>query len=323
MTLETWIRPAPCTAYLAAPGLVEPLLEELGGADAVHWVQERLILAPGEARPAAWAQNIWYEPQFLPLPSIGAGVRALKALQRNWALYPLCEHRRAALLAEQLPRVAARPLVFGDPAPTAALGSWTLLDRETLLAAPRCSSPFAHGEPQFVEDKSGPPNRAYLKLWELFTLLGRRPRAGAFCLDLGGSPGGWAWVLAGLGARVLSVDKAPLDKTVAQLPGVAWQQGSAFAFDARALQQLAQEQGQGRVDWLFSDVICYPERLLTHVRRWLESGVVHNFVCTIKFQGATDHATAQAFAAIPGSRLLHLGHNKHELTWLLLDATKQ
>jgi 23S rRNA (cytidine2498-2'-O)-methyltransferase len=65
-------------------------------------------------------------------------------------------------------------------------------------------------------------------------------------------------------------------------------------------------------------VICYPRRLLALVERWLDSGLARNFVCTLKFQGATDHATARRFAAIPGSRLLHLHHNKHELTWVKL-----
>ena len=72
------------------------------------------------------------------------------------------------------------------------------------------------------------------------------------------------------------------------------------------------------VDWLFSDVICYPARLLALVNRWREAKAARNFVCTIKFQGETDHATVAAFAAIPGSRLLHLAHNRHELTWVKL-----
>jgi 23S rRNA (cytidine2498-2'-O)-methyltransferase len=41
-------------------------------------------------------------------------------------------------------------------------------------------------------------------------------------------------------------------------------------------------------------------------------------VCTIKFQGATDHATVRRFAAFPGAQLMHLYHNKHELTWIRL-----
>jgi 23S rRNA (cytidine2498-2'-O)-methyltransferase len=63
-------------------------------------------------------------------------------------------------------------------------------------------------------------------------------------------------------------------------------------------------------------VVCYPARLLGLAERWLAAGTCRRLVCTIKFQGATDHETARRFAAIPGSRLLHLHHNKHELTWM-------
>ena len=51
----------------------------------------------------------------------------------------------------------------------------------------------------------------------------------------------------------------------------------------------------------------------------LAAGTCRRFVCTIKFQGETEHATAARFAAIPGSTLRHLYHNKHELTWIKLD----
>ena len=74
----------------------------------------------------------------------------------------------------------------------------------------------------------------------------------------------------------------------------------------------------GDIDWLFCDVACYPERLWSMIERWLERGVCRNFVCTLKFQGETDFDTADTFASVPGSRLTHLSHNKHELTWLLL-----
>ena len=74
----------------------------------------------------------------------------------------------------------------------------------------------------------------------------------------------------------------------------------------------------GPVDWLCSDVICYPKRLLALVKTWLASGLARRFVCTLKFQGETDFATMNEFAAIPGSQLLHLHANKHELTWVKL-----
>ena len=74
----------------------------------------------------------------------------------------------------------------------------------------------------------------------------------------------------------------------------------------------------GPVDWLFSDVICYPGRLLDLVTRWREAGMAKHFVCTIKFQGESEHALAHEFSAIPGSRIVHLHNNKHELTWMNL-----
>jgi 23S rRNA (cytidine2498-2'-O)-methyltransferase len=293
------------TGYLAAEGFTDDLIAELDGdVSAVH---DRLVLVAGPWRPAAWAQNTWFDPVVIPIASIGDAARRLKAMQRNWVAYAWQLHRRTALIEAKLPPVSAKPLVFGASPPAAPLGSWCLLDNATLLAASHCSSPFAHGAPTFVEDRTTPPNRAYLKLWEAFTIGGRRPGPDDLCLDLGSSPGGWTWVLQTLGARVISVDKAALDPAIAALPGVSVLRQSAFALDPREV---------GAIDWLFSDVICYPERLWTMVERWRSSGQVKHMVCTLKFQGDTDHATARRFAAVPGSRLVHLAHNKHELTWL-------
>lgn len=306
MTSSDPPRPLGATAYLAADGFTEDLIEELGQVRAVHG---RLVLADGPPHPAAWAANIWFDPLVIPIGSIGEGARSLRALQRNWALYSFEHHRRAALIEAKLPPLRPKPIAFPSDPPKAPLGSWTLLDPNTILAAPRCSSPFRHGEVEFVENRTVPPNRAYLKLWELFTLRGARPVAGETCLDLGASPGGWTWVLHETGASVIAVDKAPLAPSVAALPRVTMRKESAFALDPAAI---------GPIDWLFSDVICYPQRLLALVQRWLAAGTCPRFVCTIKFQGKTDHDVARQFAAIPGSRLLHLHHNKHELTWIRL-----
>ncbi len=295
------------TAHLAADGFVGEVERELGTAKRETF--GRLVLAEGHSSPVAWAANSWLEPHHIAITSIGDAVKKLKAIQRNWALYPYAHHGRAKLIAEQLPKVSAKPLLFPAAAPTAPLGSWSLLQPDLMLASARCSSPFPNGEAQFVEDKTGPPNRAYLKLWEALTLAGVKPGPGDRCLDLGASPGGWTWVLANLGAEVIAVDKALLDPKVAAMPGVSHRAESAFGLDPRAL---------GPIDWLFSDVICYPERLLRLVERWIAAGTVRRFICTIKFQGDTDVAAQAAFAAIPGSRLLHLTHNKHELTWIKL-----
>ncbi len=289
--------------YHAAAGLLPELVRELG--DTVTAVRDPLVVADGPARPAAFAANVWTAPQFLPMDSIGQGAKTLKAIQRNWALVPTGHFRRAALVLEKLPKVAARPLVFGQPLPDAPLGAFTLWEENLLLASPQTSEPVPGGEYRFIEDKAGPPSRAYLKLWELFTRLGAHPGPGELCLDMGGSPGGWAWVLAGLGARVYCIDKAPLAPSVARHPLVETCLGSAFALDPRQA---------GAVDWLFSDVICYPDRLYEWFARWLELGACKRFVLTVKLQGETDFAVLEKFRAIPGVGLRHLFHNKHELT---------
>ncbi len=305
-TLTVW-PDVPFTVYLAPDGLVPELTRELGGS--VAGVIDRLVIAHGPPCDAAWAANVWLDPRRIPITSIGDAVKQLKAIQRNWGHFPLGHHRRAALIEEQLPKVSAKPLTFGEPAPSAPLGAWTLLAPDMLLVSSRCSSPFRNGEPTFSEDKEGPPNRAYLKLWETFTVIGVAPKPSEICLDLGASPGGWSWVLQQLGAEVIAVDKAPLDPKVAALPGITIRQESAFALEPKHV---------GAVDWLFSDVICYPERLLKLVHRWLDAGFTGRCVCTLKFQAETDFAAMAGFAAIPGSRLMHLHHNKHELTWVRL-----
>lgn len=297
-------------AYLAAEGFEAPLAEELARRGAtLHAWHGRLALSTDAPVPCAWALNAWQAPVTLPVASIGDAAAKLRAIQRNWVSYAPLHHRRAALIAERLPHVSAKPLAFPAAAPTAPLGSWTLLLHDTLLASAGCTSPFPHGEARFVEDREGPPSRAYLKLWEALALLRRWPQPGEACLDLGAAPGGWTWALAKLGARVQAVDKAPLDPRIAAMPGVTMRAESAFALDPAKEKPVA---------WLFSDVICYPARLLALVRRWIAAGTARNLVCTIKFQGTTDHDIAAAFAAIPGAVLFHGAHNKHELMFARL-----
>jgi len=45
---------------------------------------------------------------------------------------------------------------------------------------------------------------------------------------------------------------------------------------------------------------------------------VGNFICTLKFQDGADYSVADKFAGLPDSQVLHLFHNKHELTWVRL-----
>lgn len=297
-------------AYLAAEGFEPELEEELRRADvAIAAWHGRLALTGAAPVASAWALDVWTDPREIPAPSIKAAAGALRALQRNWALEPVLHHRRAALIQQALPPVKARPLRFPEPAPAGHLGAWTLLAPDRLLASPTKTSPFVNGAVRFEEDREGPPSRAYLKLWEALTRIGRWPGPGETSLDLGAAPGGWSWALARLGGAVTAVDKAAMDPAVAALPNVTIRTESAFGLEPEK---------HPPVDWLFSDIICYPTRLLALVRRWMEAGRARNFVCTIKFQGKTDHDTAAEFAAIPGARLFHGAHNKHELMFCRL-----
>ncbi len=295
------------TAYFAPEGFEKELEREIGD---VHKTYGRLMIAKGDARPLMWAENIWHDVKEMEIASIGDAAKKLRAIQRNWICYSFENHRRAAMIQENLPHISGKPIEFLSELPKATLGNWILIDKNKILYSAKTSSPFPNGAVNFIENKKEPPNRAYLKLWEAFTLIGKHPKRGDICLDLGSSPGGWTWVLSKLGAKVISVDKAPLEKNIDKMPGVEFRKESAFGIEPEKT---------GKIDWLFSDIACYPERLLQYIDRWLKKGECKNFICTIKLQGKTDFELMKKFLEIPDSRIIHLFHNKHELTWIKLD----
>lgn len=290
------------TGYLAPDGLEERLEAELKNITAQYG---RLFLAEGVPQNVHWVQNIWYDVKTIPFTSISDAAQKLRSLNGLWAHYPHTEVRRGELISARLPFFSPKPIPFPSKAPKAPLGSWTLIDEHTLLAAAQSSSPYAHGEPHFAETKI-PPSRAYLKLWEIFTLIGKMPQKGERCLEVGASPGSWTWVLQQLGAEVTAVDRAELDPEIAKLDNVRFLKKDAFSLGPEEFPHL---------DWVFSDVICYPSKLLQWVEKWLKTDV--KLVCTIKFQGNEEEALRD-FEKIEGGKILHLHHNKHELTWFRL-----
>ena len=133
------------------------------------------------------------------------------------------------------------------------------------------------------------------------------PNENSKCFEAGACPGGWTWVLVGLGSFVHAVDRAELAPELMKNHLVKFQAHDAFTLKPSEI---------GPVDWVFSDVICYPERLLKWINEWLESGMTKNMICTIKMQGEIDWPLIQQFADIPNSYICHLNYNKHELTWI-------
>ncbi|MCF7806826.1 MAG: hypothetical protein K9M07_05990 [Simkaniaceae bacterium] len=292
------------SAYLAAKGFEKQLQDELNESNVIY---DRLYISNHPFKQMMWALNCWKNPQLFSFQSIGEAARHLKSIQRNWALFPYQAFRRSKLIEEKLPFISQKPLSFPAEAFRAPLGSWTLLDENTLLYSATCTSPFPNGEPLFVENKKEPPSRAYLKLYEALSLLGDYPKPHDRCLEIGAAPGSWTWVLSNLKAHVIAYDRAPLDELIMTRKNVYFHQGDAFA---------ALPESIGPVDWIFSDIICYPDRLYDWVQQWRMSGLCKRFVVTLKLQEGYTQDSIDRFRQIPHSTVQHLFHNKHELTWI-------
>lgn len=155
------------------------------------------------------------------------------------------------------------------------------------------------------------------KLWSSYSIDNHRraqliqdqlPKLRPRIVDFGSCPGGWTWVLQQMGCEVVSIDRAPLEPHIAKLPHIHFMKTNAFT---------VKPQDIGAIDWFFSDIICYPEKLYELVCDWQSSGLCSNFVCTIKFQGRTDFDTLKKFQALENTYIKHLHHNKHEVTvWI-------
>jgi 23S rRNA (cytidine2498-2'-O)-methyltransferase len=301
------------TGYLAIHQLEGELERELELKKiSVIMRKDRLFLIEGDAPDMIWAQVTARNLQMIEISSIGDGAKKLKALGRNWGLFTVDHHRRAQLIQDELPKINKKPIPFRHPLPSLPMGFWTLWEPNLMIATQDTNNPFPLGEMDFQEDKVMPPSRAYLKLWEFFTLYAPEEIHGGRSIDVGSCPGGWTWVLRTLNFdQTISVDKAPIEKRIMDLGQIDFKKESAFGLDPKEV---------GELDWFCSDIICYPERLLNLVKRFMDHGKVKNFVCTIKYQSETDWKNTLKFLDIPNSRIVHLHHNKHEVTWFLKGA---
>lgn len=266
-----------------------------------------LFLSPAPAKELTWAEWTWENAELSNITSIGSATKLLKSRMRFWQPLSVVEHRRLALIGEGLSLLRSRELIFGQQTEFPEFGAFTLLSKEELLYSQNFSPAVPLGHFNFAQSREA-PSRAYLKLWEALTRAGALPKAKERCLDLGASPGAWTWALRRLGCQVTSVDRSELAPDLMQDPQVQFFKGDAFRFGPEQV---------GELDWLFSDVICYPEKLFAFVQEWLASGKCKNFVCTIKFQGEAEPVWLERFRSL-GGKVMHLSHNKHEVTWIKL-----
>ncbi len=291
------------SAYLGKAEFLKELRHELQG----HIVAEHgnLLIADVQIHPA-FAIDIWPDLQTVTFESINHAAKLLRQHGHVWFHYPISHVRRGTLIQEQMRKLPALKAVPFPPPALPKIGVFTLLDQNTMIYCAKPWKAMPTGVYQFQEDKVSPPNRAYLKLWEALSVSDEYPKTSEVCMDLGASPGGWTWVLQQLGADVIAVDKAPLAPNIAKLPRINELQQSAFALDFNALPD---------IDWLVCDIACYPDKLLQQVQRWIDSGKVRRIISTIKLQGETDFIAIAEFQKLPNAEVLHLWHNKHELTF--------
>lgn len=292
------------TIYVADLPFIDDLCEELGEVSAVIG---NLVFSPIQKMDVVFALDIWINPKLVEFESISQAVRILRSEGKYWFMNPIENIRRARLIEAELRKLPVLihhfPLIEEIP----AIGCFSLLDKNTLIYSPQRWKKAPLGDYQFIEDRENPPNRAYLKLWEALSLWGQYPVTGETAIDLGASPGGWTYVMSMLGTNVTGVDKAELDPAIARRSSVSFLKQSAFALDPSTF--------KNPIDWVLCDIACYPERTYDLIQQWIKSGKAKNMIFTIKLQGKTDFEILNKLQAIPGSRVIHLFHNKHEATF--------
>ncbi len=137
----------------------------------------------------------------------------------------------------------------------------------------------------------GAPSRSAAKLEEALLALTGDPldtvlRSGMSAVDLGAAPGGWSWVLARRGLRVLAIDHGRL---------------SDAALSAGAVRHLAADAFTWRpsrpVDWMVCDVVDKPARVMDLVQRWFSKGWCRWSVFNLKLPMKRRHAEVERLLA--------------------------
>ena len=284
-----------------------------------------------ESENPYWARTVMLEPMLINFESIGEAAKSLKEIQRNWAPYQYQFFRRGALIQEKLPYINLKEKnfikdgKFSLEIPHTPMGLYTLIEQNRMIVSAVTTNSIPAGSIKFVEDHENPPSRAYLKIQEALTLFhhffdGDLPNQNSICFEAGACPGGWTWVLRQLGAQVFAVDRAPLAPSLMSDSKVTFLTHDAFTLKP---QEVCERMGVQKMDWVLSDVICYPKRLFEWVSLWLKTSLAKNMICTIKMQGEIDWNLVRKFAQIPNSRVIHLNYNKHELTWIHAENPTQ
>jgi 23S rRNA (cytidine2498-2'-O)-methyltransferase len=237
-------------------------------------------------------------------------------------LLPLCRglehHLRAALENSALLRPDAglpRLHVFLTASTSAYLG----------YADPRRTAPWPMGIPRLRMPREA-PSRSVLKLEEallVFLTEAERRRdlkPGMFAVDLGAAPGGWSWLLARQGLRVIAVDNGRIAPAVMATGMVEHRREDGFDFRPR-----------NKVDWMVCDIVEQPSRVAQRMSQWFANAWCRHAVFNLKLPMKQRYeAVAQARViierALPGRKFdlqfRQLYHDREEVTGFYRDLKR-
>lgn len=258
-----------------------------------------------------WAQDVWRNCQLSEAQESSSAIKLLKSFSSLGCYYASEPNEFVKKAAKNTRQLELKRIKYIPQNPfNFKFTAWTAV-KNIFIYSQQTEKRFPFGWHEFEEDKTIPPNRAYLKLWEVFSVYGPQVKKSAEVIELGASPGGWSWVLSQLCHKVYTIDRAPLAPQIQKIPNIMHIEGDAFKLDPEHFKNCT---------WLFSDLICTPEKLFETVCFWKENSQVKNFVCTIKFKGDCDFEMIEKFLKLMPSYVIHLYHNKNEVTWIALNT---
>jgi 23S rRNA (cytidine2498-2'-O)-methyltransferase len=184
------------------------------------------------------------------------------------------------------------------------------------------SSPWPMGIPR-LRFPAGAPSRSALKLeeaWNVFLSVeqtAKMLRPGLSAVDLGASPGGWTWQLAGRGIKVTAVDNGRLEEKLLRSGLVRHVRADAFTFAPRE-----------PAYWMVCDVVEQPSRIAKLAADWVARGWCRITIFNLKLPMKKRYEEVDRCRQIIEAELRrrgvhhelfikHLYHDREEVTGLL------
>ncbi len=254
-----------------------------------------------------WTQDIWLNCNSRTILSINSGIEYLKSFKNRGCYFPAVKSNFGMNISKQVRNFELKRIVYKINHDFDFKFTAWLMSENLIFTSENTYKKFPFGWHEFVEDKESPPNRAYLKLWELFTAYNIPIHSNDIAIEVGSSPGGWTWVLSQRLQKVYSIDRAPLADKINKIKNIEHKNADAFKLNPTDYTDAT---------WFFSDLICTPDKIYEMIQYWMSHSKIENFICTIKFKGNCPYQELEKFLVIDHSMIVHLYHNKNEVTWI-------